>query len=101
MRSKYGSLAQDLAAKAFDKDVNLDETERLLSSVGGGALLLTTANLRSMRGLLATIVGASLIYRGFTGHCPLYSVLGVCTCSDRAKGHVGFSMRERTEASDA
>jgi|ERR1700722_12941403 uncharacterized membrane protein len=101
MKSTYGSLAQDLAAKAFDTDVNLDETERLLSAVGGGALLLTTANLRSMRGLLATIVGASLLYRGFSGHCPMYSVLGVCTCTDGAKGHVGFSMRERPEATVA
>jgi uncharacterized membrane protein len=96
MTNTYGMLAQDFAAKAFDREINLDETERVLSAVGGGALLLTTANLRSIRGLLATVAGASMVYRGFTGHCPLYSILGVCTCADEAKGHA--ALRGRADA---
>lgn len=101
MTSSYGRMAQDLVANAFDGDINLDETERLLSAVGGGALLLTSANLRSIRGLLATVVGASLLYRGMTGHCPFYSILGVQTCSLGSKNRAwtGSSGRERTESS--
>jgi uncharacterized membrane protein len=100
MTSSCKAITQDIAAKALNNDINLDETERLLSSVGGGALLLMTANLRSMRGLLATVVGAGLLYRGMTGHCPLYSILGVRTCSvgRNFRTWTGSSGRERTEA---
>jgi uncharacterized membrane protein len=100
MTKSYGQLAQEIATKAFDSDVNLDETERFLSAVGGGALMLTTANLRSLRGLLATAVGASLVYRGITGHCPFYSTLGVRTCPAGSKRSTwtGSSARELRRA---
>jgi uncharacterized membrane protein len=99
MTKSYGQVAQEIAAKAMDCDVNLDENERFLSTVGGGALLLTTANLRSIRGLLATAVGASLVYRGITGHCPFYSVLGMRTCPAGTKksSWTGSRARERRE----
>ncbi len=99
MTKSYGQMAQEIAAKAIDPDVNLDENERFLSAVGGGALLLTTANLRSIRGLLATAVGASLVYRGITGHCPFYSVLGMRTCPAGTKKGTwtGSSAPERRE----
>lgn len=80
MKGSYSEMAQELAARAFDNKLNVDETERLVSAVAGGAILLTTANLRSLHGLLATAMGASLIYRGVTGHCAFYSLLGVKTC---------------------
>jgi Protein of unknown function (DUF2892) len=100
MTSSYQRMAQDIVANALNSEINLDETERVLSAVGGGALLLTTANLRSMRGLLATVVGASLVYRGMTGHCPFYSILGMRTCStgSNSRAWTGSSMRERTNA---
>jgi uncharacterized membrane protein len=100
MMNSCKGITQDIAAKALNTDINLDETERLLSAVGGGALLLTTANLRSVRGLLATVVGTGLLYRGMTGHCPCYSILGVRTCSPGAntRAWTGSSVRERTEA---
>jgi uncharacterized membrane protein len=75
----------------------------VMSAVGGGALLLTNSSLRSLRGLLATAVGASLVYRGLTGHCPFYSALGVNTCSERSTGKLertwtGSSASERAAA---
>jgi hypothetical protein len=80
MKGSYGQKVQDWASKAFNADVNVDEAERLISAIGGGAILLTSANLRSLRGLLATMIGASLVYRGVTGHSPIYSALGLKTC---------------------
>jgi uncharacterized membrane protein len=80
MKGSYTQAAQEYASKAFENTLNVDETERLISAIGGGAILLTTANLRSLRGLVATLMGASLIYRGVTGHCPFYSLLGMQTC---------------------
>jgi uncharacterized membrane protein len=86
MTGSFTEIAQQVASKAFDKQLNVDETERLVSAIGGGAVLLTTANLRSLRGLLATVVGASLVYRGVTGHCPFYSFLGLKTCGQESRG---------------
>jgi uncharacterized membrane protein len=99
MTKSYGRLAQEIAAKAFDGDVNLDETQRFLSTVSGGALLLTTANLRSIRGLLATAIGATLVYRGMTGHCPVSSLLGMRTCAigSKRRNWTGSSVREHTD----
>jgi uncharacterized membrane protein len=79
MKGSYTHAMQQCASKAFENTTNVDETERLVSAIGGGAILLTTASLRSVRGLVATLMGASLIYRGVTGHCPCYSLLGVKT----------------------
>jgi hypothetical protein len=100
MTRSYRQMAQEIAAKALDSDINLDENERFLSAVGGGALLLTTANLRSVRGLLATAVGASLVYRGITGHCPFYSIFGMRTCPAGSKRSTwtGSSARGLREA---
>ncbi len=103
MKSSTKSIVQDMTTKALSAEINLDQTERLLSAVGGGALLLTTANLRSLRGLLATVAGASLLYRGMTGHCPLYSILGVQSCSTESKSRAwtGSSAPERAESTAA
>ncbi len=101
MKEAFGDKAQELALKAFGNEVNVDEAERLISAVGGGAILLTAANLRSLHGLLATVMGASMIYRGVTGHCPFYSILGLRTCgqgSSRGEGRTASNSRERAGA---
>jgi len=95
MKGSYTQAVQQCASKAFENTVNVDETERLVSAIGGGAILLTTANLRSLRGLVATVMGASLIYRGVTGHCSCYSLLGIKT----SDGDAGNTQRGCLSAS--
>lgn len=104
MQSSYVEMAQDLACKAFgSNEINLDETERIFSAIGGGAVLLTSANLRSLRGLLATVIGGSLVYRGLTGHCPFYSAVGFKTSdkSAAAKGRSSSTSGSRERANVA
>jgi uncharacterized membrane protein len=100
MKNSHTQTLQQCAAKAFDNTVNVDETERLVSAIGGGAILLTTANLRSVRGLVATLMGASLIYRGLSGHCPCYSLLGMKTNLEGTAGNTQrlAGSRERVAA---
>src|SRR5579883_3670995 len=57
--------------------VNVGDTERLLSLLGGAALGLFGLSRRSLGGLGLAAVGGSLLYRGMTGHCPGYQSLGV------------------------
>ena len=59
--------------------INVDDTERLVS-VGLGAFLLSSGlnNLtrKPVKGLLRTLVGGFLLYRGASGHCPVYGSMG-------------------------
>src|SRR5829696_2485270 len=59
--------------------VNVGQTERMVS-VGLGAFLLSSGlnNLtrHPIRGLVRTIIGGALLYRGVSGNCPMYASLG-------------------------
>lgn len=59
--------------------VNVDDTERWLSALGGGVLAAYGLSRESTGGLLATLAGAFLLHRGLTGHCPMFEALGVRT----------------------
>lgn len=58
---------------------NISETERWIST-GAGAALVAAGLLRGrLSGLLAAGIGAGLIYRGMSGHCYTYEMLGINT----------------------
>ena len=58
---------------------NVSQPERMLSTVGGGVLALYGLLRRDSVGIALAAVGASLLYRGVTGHCNLYGALGLST----------------------
>jgi uncharacterized membrane protein len=59
--------------------VNVGDTERILSFLGGGALGLLGLSRGSFGGLALAAVGGSLLYRGASGHCSVYQTLDVST----------------------
>ena len=56
--------------------VNVGQTERQASMIGGGLLVFFGLLHGSSSGLLMGLVGAGLFYRGYTGHCHLYDATG-------------------------
>lgn len=56
--------------------MNVDETERLASAVGGGALALYGLKRGGVAGTLLAGVGATLVYRGVTGWWPVLGMPG-------------------------
>jgi len=79
---------------------NVGETERLLSLVGGGALVLFGLTGKGGLGkLLLPLAGGMLVYRGLTGYCSTYSALGLNTATPEGSatavpaGH-GFKVEE-------
>jgi uncharacterized membrane protein len=64
---------------------NVSQSERWISAIGGGALVLYGLKRRSISSIPFFLVGGSLIYRGTTGHCSVYNALGVST-ADRSRG---------------
>ena len=61
------------------RPINIGDNERLISAAGGGALAIYGLKRRGFSGLMMTIAGGALIYRGATGHCSLYRALSVST----------------------
>ena len=77
----YGSWHDDneLQAHTASGVINVSQNERMIS-VGLGAFLLSSGfnNLtrHPIKGLVRTLVGAGLLYRGISGHCPVYAGMG-------------------------
>lgn len=65
-------------------DLNVGETERMLSSLAGGLLALYGLSRRSLPGLALAGLGGALLARGVRGRDPLYSALGVNTADAAA-----------------
>lgn len=59
-----------------ERMVNVGQTERILSTIAGGALVVFGLS-RSLPGIVIAAVGGALVYRGVTGHSPLYERLGI------------------------
>lgn len=66
---------------------NVAQRERWISVIGGGALALTGLRRRSLSGSLLMLVGAEMIFRGATRHCPMYGILGINTAGSTAEPH--------------
>lgn len=64
--------------------VNLAGWERWASLVGGGTMLLAgLVTRRPLVGIVTALTGGAFLYRGATGHCPMYSSLGIDTASHK------------------
>jgi hypothetical protein len=71
-------------AKAFGRDDRWDEarqnigrTERLVSALGGTALIARALRRPSLPNLLLAFGGAALVRRGVIGHSRIYGMLGI------------------------
>ncbi len=68
--------------------VNVGETERWASVMGGGLLALYGLTRFKLSGFLLAALGADLVYRGATGHDVLYQQLGFNTA--KGDGKIGI-----------
>lgn len=67
-------------------EVNVAAFERWASAIGGAALAaygIKQLKDRSPAGAVTAAAGGALIYRGATGHCPVYSTAGISTAKRR------------------
>src|SRR5687768_14920769 len=63
------------------KTINVGEVERWGSAFAGGLLVVHGFERGKLSGLILAGLGASLLYRGFTGHCSVYQHYGMSTRS--------------------
>lgn len=64
-----------------DPGVNITQTERIASAIGGGILAAAGLKRRSPFGVALALVGGDLLRRSITGHCYAYEALGINTAS--------------------
>lgn len=69
-----------------DRQINLNDTERWVSGLAGGALAFYGLKHGGWTGLLIAFAGGSLIYRGATGHCDIYAALGLNSAEGKSPG---------------
>jgi uncharacterized membrane protein len=67
------------ASQGYGGEVNVGEVERWASAIGGGALAIYGLTRGTYGGVALALLGASLVYRGTTGHCHAYEAMGVDT----------------------
>lgn len=65
-------------------DINIGQSERMVSIASGAILALEGLAKRNGVGALIAGVGAALIYRGATGRSPIYQTLGINTADGSA-----------------
>ena len=56
--------------------INVGQMERQASMIGGGLLAGYGLTRGSLCGLALAAIGGALLYRGFSGHCHVYEMLG-------------------------
>jgi uncharacterized membrane protein len=61
---------------------NVSAPERLVSTLGGGALAAYGLSRGSTTGGLLTLAGGYLLLRGVTGHCMVYQAMGLDTATE-------------------
>jgi len=72
--------AHDLNHDESDCNCNLNKLERLMSvGIGGGLLCLALGRRTTLPKLILAGAGAAIAYRGVTGHCRVYDILGINT----------------------
>lgn len=79
-----GGLNREKLGQVFNREklgsVNVGQKERLASVLGGAALAaLALRGGRRNKGVLglAALAGLPLLWRGATGHCPVYQKMGI------------------------
>jgi len=81
MNRPESSVAQ--RSERSETELNVGDAERWASALGGAALALYGLKRGALGGLVLALGGGSLVYRGLSGHCSLYSALGINTARAR------------------
>ena len=72
--------------------VNVGQTERWASAIGGGALALYGLTRGTKGGVALALIGGTLVYRGMSGHCSVYEVAGLNTAGTESERNPNVSV---------
>jgi uncharacterized membrane protein len=75
------------ADRAHGKQRNVSNGERMVSVAAGAILAGLGLSRRDWTGLAIAGVGGAMLYRGATGHSPVYQTLGIDTAEEQQDAH--------------
>jgi len=79
-----------------DGRTNVGGSERIASVAAGSLAMVLGLSRGSVPGLLVAAVGGALVYRGATGHCPMYGALDISTNEPEPQSEA--ALREELDA---
>ena len=92
-KSRWAGLNREKLSHVVSRDklgnVNVGQKERWASVLGGAALAaLALRGGRRSKGVagLAALAGLPLLWRGATGHCPVYQKMGIDKSEESTSG---------------
>lgn len=89
-RLESAGVSRDLLGQREESpaQVNVGQTERWVSAIGGGALAVYGLTRGSLGGVALALAGAALLHRGYTGYCNVYEAVGVDTSGEGTNPNV-------------
>lgn len=93
-RHHWPTYAQPYPAQQ-NQPMNVAQGERQLSVMAGAAFLLHALINRSRMSLLTGPLGAYLIWRGQTGHCPVYQAMNINTTQPQGGWQANAGWQDR------
>ena len=91
--------AEETYTRANDR--NVAEIERWVSVVAGSAIAAYGLKRRTLAGIVAAGVGGALVWRGATGRCPVYEMLGVSTVPEHQGQQVSVPYGRGTQVENS
>jgi len=83
--------AGEITRSRATASTNVGSTERLASVLAGSAVALYGLTRRSTGGVAIAMLGGALLYRGATGHCDAYQILGINTADGEGERTAGVA----------
>ncbi len=93
-QARRGDLARPSGGGDDAEAVNVGARERVASVVAGAGLAVYGITRGTLGGLALALLGGSLVYRGVSGHCPMYGALGIDRREhdDEVTGNLGIKI---------
>ena len=86
-------LTKGMETSGSESRVNVGQTERWASTIGGGALALYGLTRGTIGGVGLALLGGALLYRGTTGHCNVYDAMGYNTAGGESADNPNVSVK--------
>jgi len=98
-QSHAGSQSSEQSGSGFRKQsqINVGETERIVSGIGGGLITAYGLTRGDLLGVGIALLGGSLVYRSATGYCSVYSAAGINTAAKENMTSVKASSSVRVD----
>lgn len=101
MATREISIEKPRPANGGGAGVNISETERWVSTIGGGALAAAGLARKDWKGVAMATMGGAMLVRGVTGHCPINEATGRNTAQSphyNLKIESAYTVNARPEA---